>query len=237
MTPARRPGPVLVVGALVVVAVLMAALAGPWHPAHRAMPDLTPSLLPGPTQAQPPAPSASATDALPPMSLQQERWIFLVILTLVGLVVVVILALVVRRLAQAMGERRVGTERDAADPDIELDGDVVDSATPALREGVRHAAQVLEEEVPPGDAVIAAWVALEASAERSGIVRDRAQTATEFTLEVLDATSADPQATRALLELYLAARYSEHRLTAQDVATARASLAAIAEDLAPKEES
>ena len=67
--------------------------------------------------------------------------------------------------------------------------------------------------MPPGDAVIAAWVALEASAERSGLVRDRAQTATEFTVEVLDATRADPGATRALLDLYLAARYSEHVLT------------------------
>jgi hypothetical protein len=105
-----------------------------------------------------------------------------------------------------------------------------------MREGVRRAAQVLEDEVPPGDAVIAAWVALEASAERSGLVRDRAQTATEFTVEVLDATRADPGATRTLLALYLAARYSEHVLTPRDVDQARSSLAAIADDLTRRAE-
>ena len=65
-----------------------------------------------------------------------------------------------------------------------------------MREGVQHAAQVLEQEVPPGDAVIAAWVALESSAEQTGIHRDRAQTATEFTIEVLRGHARRPAAPR-----------------------------------------
>ena len=167
--------------------------------------------------------------------MQAQRWVYLVVLFVAGLLLAVALGLLVRWIRRLL-DQRAPYDVDAADPDVELGGDVQDGATPALREGVRRAAQVLEEEVPPGDAVIAAWVALEASAERSGLVRDRAQTATEFTVEVLDATRADPGATRVLLDLYLAARYSEHVLTPRDVDQARTSLAAIADDLTRRAE-
>jgi len=95
---------------------------------------------------------------------------------------------------------------------------------PALAEGVEHARLALAEHVPPGDAVVAAWVALEHAAQRTGVVRDPAQTPTEFTVAVLDETRADPAATRSLLDLYLRARFSEHPLTAADVTAARAHL-------------
>ncbi|WP_426593632.1 DUF4129 domain-containing protein [Cellulomonas sp. McL0617] len=230
MTPSRRPGPVLVVGALVGVAVVMAALAGPWQPGHRFVPDVTPPVItpPVPSQESHPSSTGAAREVMP---LSQERWIFFVILAVLALVAVVVLGLVIGRLAQKLRERQAGRDVDAADPDIGLEGDVVDVATAAMRAGATQAAQVLEQEVPPGDAVIAAWVALESSAERSGIPRDRAQTATEFTLEVLGSTHADPRAAQELLDLYLAARYSEHRLTQADVDRARSSLATIAQGL------
>jgi len=229
--PSRKPGPVLLVGALVAVAVLMAALAGPWQLQRRLLPDTSPPAL-GSIPASTPEPSTTSTDfPREEMPIEQERWIFLVILSLIGLVLVLILAFVVRRIVQKMRERRVGREIDAADPDIPLEGDVVDLATAAMRAGARQAVQVLEQEVPPGDAVIAALVALESSAERTGIHRDRAQTATEFTIDVLRGTHADPQAAQTLLDLYLAARYSEHRLTPQDVEVARTSLTTISEGL------
>jgi hypothetical protein len=164
-----------------------------------------------------------------------QRWFYLLIMLVLGLLVAIGLGVLVRWVRRVLANR-IPPDVDAADPDVELGGDVQDNATPALREGVRRAAQVLEDEVPPGDAVIAAWVALEASAERSGLVRDRAQTASEFTVEVLDSTRADPVATRELLELYLAARYSDHVLTPHDVEAARASLAAIAGDLTRRSE-
>jgi hypothetical protein len=223
---------VLLVGAFVVVAVIGAALAGPFRLGQRnaggAPFTIPPAPMPSNTVTQPPVESDLGTEQVP---MDIQRWVYLLIIAVVGALLVVAVAVLVRRL-RAMLERRTPHEGDAAAPDVELGGDVLDGATPALREGVRHAAQVLEDEVPPGDAVIAAWVALEASAERSGLVRDRAQTATEFTVQVLDATRADPDATRVLLQLYLAARYSAHVLTAQDVAAARSSLAAIADDLA-----
>lgn len=230
-TQTRRPSAVLLVGAFVVVAVLGSALAGPFRLLRRnPIPDASPA-----------TPTATPTSTGSPIEVQQpldteyvpvelQRWVYLVILLVLGLLLAVVLGLLVRWIRRLIAQR-APSDVDAADPDVELAGDVQDSGTPAMREGVRRAAQVLEEEVPPGDAVIAAWVALEASAERSGLVRDRAQTATEFTVEVLDATPADPGATRVLLELYLAARYSEHVLTDQDVDQARSSLAAIADDL------
>ncbi|MET0789844.1 MAG: DUF4129 domain-containing protein [Cellulomonas sp.] len=235
-TQARRPGAVLLVGAFVVVAVLGAALAGPFRLGQRAKggePFEIPPFSPPPATSTP-MPAESALDVVR-IPMQAQRWIYLVIIAILGALLVLGVFLVVKRL-RLMRARHAPYVVDAADPDVELAGDVLDSATPALREGVRRAAQVLEDEVPPGDAVIAAWVALEASAERSGLVRSRAQTATEFTVEVLDATRADPDATRALLQLYLAARYSEHVLTASDVAAARSSLAAIADDLGRRAE-
>ncbi|WP_315098293.1 DUF4129 domain-containing protein [uncultured Cellulomonas sp.] len=232
----RRPSAVLVVGALVVVAVIGAALAGPFRLGQRN--------AGGAAFTIPPLPVESRTATPPPVepdmlrveeSVVAQRWLYLIVIVLVGALLVVAVAMLVRRV-RAMLARRAPHEVDLAAPDVDLGGDVLDSATPALREGVRRAAQVLEDEVPPGDAVIAAWVALEASAERTGLVRDRAQTATEFTVEVLGTTRADPAATRTLLELYLAARYSEHVLTRSDVDRARTSLAAIAVDLGRRAE-
>jgi hypothetical protein len=219
------------VGAFVVVAVVGAALAGPFRLGQRNAGGVPFTIPPPqlPTNTATPIPVETGLDG-ERMSMDAQRWIYLLVIAVIGALLVIGVALLVRRI-RAMRGRRAPHEVDEAVPDIGLTGDVLDSATPALREGVRQAAQVLEEEVPPGDAVIAAWVALEESAERSGLVRDRAQTATEFTVEVLDATRADPDATRALLQLYLAARYSEHVLTPEDVARARESLAAIADDL------
>lgn len=234
--PARRPSAVLLVGAFVVVAVIGAALAGPFRLGQRNEGG-APFTLPPPvlaTNTATPIPVETALDG-ERLSMDAQRWVYLLIIAIVGALLVIGVALLVRRI-RAMRSRRAPHDVDEAVPDIGLAGDVLDSARPALREGVRRATQVLEDEVPPGDAVIAAWVALEASAELSGLVRDRAQTATEFTVEVLDATRADPDATRALLQLYLAARYSEHVLTPEDVARARESLAAIADDLGRRAE-
>ena len=218
-TQARRPGAVLLVGAFVVVAVIGSALAGPFRLVQRNADGAVrhPHVRPADDHRDRRYPSSRLLDG-DQVPLQTQRWVYLVALFVAGLLLAVALGLLVRWIRRLL-DQRAPYDADAADPDVELGGDVQDGATPALREGVRRAAQVLEEEVPPGDAVIAAWVALEASAERSGLVRDRAQTATEFTVEVLDATRADPGATRALLELYLAARYSRARPHARATST------------------
>jgi len=223
---ARR---IVVVVGLVVLAVLGAALAGPWHVTSRSMtlPEIEFSLPPMAQPSQSPKATAggTASDAGAP------GWILPLVLALVVGLLLWFLAPKIRRALAAW------SARSEAAPDDEDAGDYGDieavPAAPVLEQGVARAARLLEDDrVPPGDAVIAAWVALEESAARTGVVRDRAQTASEFTVDVLGRTRADPAATSRLLQLYLAARYSEHRLTPQDVAAARDALARIADGVA-----
>lgn len=115
--------------------------------------------------------------------------------------------------------------------------DEVDEATRhALEAGVGRATDALRADLPPGDAVVAAWLALERAAGGCGVERDPAATASEFTVALLDRTRADRRAARTLLRLYHAARFSDHEVTADDVATARAALAALAAGLVPRGE-
>jgi hypothetical protein len=228
------PAAVLGVGALVVLTVLASAAAGPWSLDVRtpglAAPDdplvAESRRTPGPLATHAATPSGDAT---------APAWVTLVVLVLGAVVVIVLLLVLVRWFARLLRAHLGPRATDASPPSVASD-EVDDRWVPAMQDGVRRATQELDDEQPPGDAVIAAWVALEHAAASGGLVRDRAETATEFTVDVLDATSADPAATRELLDLYLAARYSRHPLTADDVTRARTSLATIANGLADRRE-
>ncbi|WNB85814.1 DUF4129 domain-containing protein [Cellulomonas sp. ATA003] len=98
-----------------------------------------------------------------------------------------------------------------------------DEAAPdarVLEEGARAAEQHLERSVAPAEGVIAAWVALEEAAARSGMTRLPSATATEFTLGVLRRTAADDDAARTLLALYLRARFDDVPLGDDDAVSA-----------------
>jgi hypothetical protein len=99
---------------------------------------------------------------------------------------------------------------------------------PVLRRGVRVAQHSLDEIADPNNAIVAAWLALEEAASSSGIRREPAQTPTEFTVEVLAGTKADPDATRGLLTLYHRARFSAAGVSRTDVATASRYLGVLA---------
>lgn len=103
---------------------------------------------------------------------------------------------------------------------------------PTLREGLEGADEHLRSAQLPADAIIAAWVALEDAAARSGIDRAPAATPTEFTVAVLDRAPVDPAATRTLLGLYLRARFSVERLGPDEVAVATAAVRSLADALA-----
>ncbi|GIG21939.1 hypothetical protein Cch01nite_26630 [Cellulomonas chitinilytica] len=231
----RLPAAVLGVGALVVVTVLAAAASGPWSLDVKHGGEVA---LPAPTAASPRS-RAFGPRSLAPLTPSDEGtappWVTFVVLVLLTVVVVVLLLVLVRWLARLLRAHLQPLSVDHSPPAEAVD-ETADRWVPAMQDGVRRATQELDDEQPPGDAVIAAWVALEHAAASGGLVRDRAETATEFTVEVLDATSADPTATRTLLDLYLAARYSRHPLTARDVARARTSLATIANGLASRRE-
>ncbi len=218
----------LVASGLVVVTVLAAAVAGPFLPGQRPGAEfvMPTALLPDRNQPTP-APTGEAVpevvtdNGMPPWLVVLGFCLLLAVLAFLGRKAL----RVVRRWLEQQRELAVD---DGLAPGQVLRGDVLDLAQPALAAGVDDAVEALAGDLPPGDAVIAAWVALERSAERSGVVRERAQTATEFTLELLDATRADPAASRALLDLYLAARFSEHPVTDDHVTSARAALEQIA---------
>jgi hypothetical protein len=107
---------------------------------------------------------------------------------------------------------------------------------PALRRGVAHARSLLDTAAAPRDAVTAAWIALEDAAADTGHRRHPAQTPTEFTTTVLDATPADPDAVATLLALYQRARFTTHPVTPQDVDAARDCLERLAIAFTPPDE-
>ncbi|WP_199424808.1 DUF4129 domain-containing protein [Actinotalea solisilvae] len=217
---------------LVLVAVAATALTGPWDPplSGDPVPVEQPTEVPTP---QATAPSEDGlTEALEQMDVTpwDLRWLgaTLAVLTVVGALYVLV------RLYRMLPRRRPEDPPD--DAGIEP-GSAVGLADglpdlPALRDGVRDAGDELRAHVCPADAVIAAWVALEAAADASGLHRDPAATPTEFTVEVMDRTPADPAAIRTLLALYLRARFSTDPVGPDDVASATAAVRTLARGLA-----
>ena len=122
------------------------------------------------------------------------------------------------------GRRPAGTRsrwprrrRSLTEPEPEPD-------MPALRTGIELALQVLDEQREPADAIVRAWLGLQETAEESGIVRQPAETPTEFTSRILSRAFADDRAVRTLLRLYLRTRFGDHPVTTDDVAAVRAAL-------------
>ncbi|MFE7506325.1 DUF4129 domain-containing protein [Promicromonospora sp. NPDC057488] len=212
---------------LVVVAVLGAATATPWTTGTPRLPTVEIS------QAPPSQPVASGTPEAPPGQRTESadnRWIVLVLVTLVGLLIAVLLTLAVRKLLDI---RREPTDTDpdtlAAGTSTDILGDDID--LPELQDAVTRALAHLEGHARPRDAVVAAWVALEEAAERAGTRRDPAQTPTEFTSTVLAATPAPPDATARLRTLYQRARFTDRPVDTTAVTQARTALADIARTL------
>jgi len=228
--------PPVVLGAVVLAAVVVlgSAVAGPWVITGRATAwDLFPGQSFPTSTAEPvagpsPAAALSPQHASPVLAVAGRVLVALAVVALVALVVVLLVGLA-RRL-RAAAEQRAAEPEGMVPPLADLDA-LDDAHLPGLRAAVARAGRHLDDDALPGDAIISAWVALERAAEQTGVARAPAATPTEFTVVVLDATSVDPAAIRALLELYLAARFSEHPLTSQDVERARASLQTLATGL------
>lgn len=227
------PGRVAVVLVLSTVAVVAGGLAGPWDPplVEESQRDRRSDGEPAPPLPMPTRPAVfdeiEARD-VEPLDLS---WLLGGFAALLGAGAVYLLLQWLRRRPRRRAE-------EPADP-----GDVAPAATvggppgpapnlPALRAGLRGAGAHLRTHARPADAVLAAWVALEDAAARSGVARHPASTPTEFTVAVLDRTRADRAATRTLLTLYLRARFSEEPVSPDDVAAATAAVAQLTTDLA-----
>lgn len=228
--PAGRAAAVVL---LVALAVLLTSVAGPWDPGTRQDGAIepppvteTPMALPAPT----PDPLFEAMEQLRAGDPADLRWLGVALsaLIVIGLVTLLVRwwrALPRRRLTGLPDDAGLGTGASITGPGSRPD-------LPSLREGVEDADLHLRSALAPVDAVIAAWVALEAAAERSGVPRAPAATPTEFTVEVLDRTPVDPTAIRRLLALYLQARFGTDPLGPSAVAEATAAVGVLAEGLA-----
>ncbi len=241
--PAARPAPSLrdagpigrgaLVVVLVATAVVAASLAGPWDPL--VVTDAAveqPTTTPEPLRTAPPEDSLEETLGEMDVEPWDLTWVGIALATVVGVGVVYLLARLVRLVPRL---RREGMPDDAGVEPGQAVGAGAD-VTPdlaTLRDGVQGADDRLAERVPPADAVIAAWVALEEAAGRSGLHRDPAATPTEFTVAVMDRTAVDPTAVRVLLALYLRARFGTDPLGADDVAAATAAVRTLAQGLEP----
>ena len=230
--PGRRSAGVVV---LLGVAVVASALAGPWDPRTRT--EIESGFTQEPFAPAQPVPTAEPLiEALEGMDIEpwDLTWLWL---GLAGLVACAVLYFAVRWLRYLRLPHFDGPP-DAAGilaGGLVLRDDVVPDL-PTLREGLEDADEHLRSSQRPADAIVAAWVALEDAAERSGIVRDPASTPTEFTVEVLDRAPVDPAATRTLLGLYLRARFSEEQMGPGDVVVATAAVRSLADALAREPE-
>ncbi|MBD5787465.1 DUF4129 domain-containing protein [Cellulosimicrobium terreum] len=229
--PRRRPGPrhVLTVGALTAVALLAAASTTPWR---WTPPDW---LLGGPpTPPTPTAPTTTPTPTpSPPPTLPTDQGGFPIgdyLLALGGLLTLLALLALLRILARNRNRTTQDAPLTAATGPTSTHTET-DTVLPHLRDAVRTAHDELHPDIPPPDAIVAAWVTLENAAALAGAERDPAQTPTEFAVRVLERTPADPAAVTTLRDLYHRARFRGEGVDADDVTTAREALARIGADL------
>jgi hypothetical protein len=209
-----------VLGGLVVVAAGLGArpvLTGArWSPA------VGPATVPPPEQT----PAAPATDE--PQQLGARAPQHVDVTWVLAVVAVVVIALVVLAVAYVLRNRR----RRARPEPIDVAGLAIDvTADPSAEVGLRHlrrgigrALEVLSEPRDPSDAVTAAWLGLQESAEDAGFLRGPAETPTEFTTRILRQLDVDETALGTLRRCYLAVRFGGVAATDADVAAVRAAL-------------
>ena len=209
--------------ALLVVVVAGAALGGGWAMDPAPLPTMT-FEAPPPVTA-PPEVIAIPNSTTPGTIKQIAGWTVTVIATLIAAYALYRLVRWVHRTILPWLATRFGPPV-ALPPQPELAA----LPLPALAAAMVEAEAQLHQGRQPTDAIIAAWLALEDAAVRSGALRAPAQTPTEFTVSVLATTPASPQAVNELLSLYHLARFAHLSMTTTQVAAARAALRQLTDD-------
>lgn len=208
---------------VLVFATVAAAFAGPWEIERRAFNPPTPEGLPQELVTEDTLTVNTDLADLQTEERPDTSWLGVVLraaLLAAAAAVAVWLALRFLRSAALPNRRDAPYEPTLAVPP---------QPDPAvLRSGIDDARSRLLAGGETDDAIIAAWLSLEAAAESCGIEPHPARTPTEFTRAVLERTAADPEATSTLLRLYHRARFSDQGCTRDDIATADHCLAALA---------
>ena len=222
----RSANLVALVTAVVLVAALGAATAGPWEMEERDLSWLTDWIESGETlpSIDLDTPEFEFEPGSPPGPGPDLSWMRGVAIALAVAAAVAFFLWLVRRYQRTRLPEPVVVQRmEGATGTTEM------PEIPVLQEGVRAARRMLEEGAEPDDAIIAAWMTLETAAADAGVRRQPSQTPTEFAVAILERTAADTTATQRLLGLYRRARFSRHRSTQDDVAEAVRCLAVLAD--------
>ena len=217
---------IVAVGFVVLLVVVAASAIGPWQ--------LDPPFqLEAPSTTDVPPATGTGTASSTPSPSESTQWQDMPApdLTWLAIVITVIgAAAVVLVLLRVLAYLRRPREKEPAEPGTTADsGDAEDEPDlPVLQDGVRTAVEQLRAVGPPRDAIVAAWLAMEDAASRSGVTRRPAQTPTEHASAVLARTAADPRATEHLLHLYHRARFSTQEPQPSDVQEAADALEQLA---------
>ncbi|ARC58066.1 hypothetical protein AS850_13365 [Frondihabitans sp. 762G35] len=228
-TEHRRTLPVALVGsgALVVLIAVAAAFSSPLtFSGPRFLFPGSSAVVPSPTSAAQPPPSAPSTRTPAPAdsgATPNLTWILFVLLALV-LGVIVFAAVRWYRARRRDAVEGVVAPLDglgAVAPDAEP---TVETSAPYLRRGLLRAIDVLDGDRPPTDAIVAAWLGLQEAAEDAGWTRQISETPTEFTTRILRLVDVDRAPLDTLRRLYLAVRFGDATATDDDVRAARRAL-------------
>lgn len=111
------------------------------------------------------------------------------------------------------------------------EADDVDLSAEQALTALADARTRLTWDIDAQDAVVAAWLALEAAIARAGIRHDPAQTTLEFVVTVLGSLDIDRPALDRLAHLYRRALFDDEPLTEEDREDALARLDLLAEQL------
>jgi hypothetical protein len=150
----------------------------------------------------------------------------LVVLCVLALAVIVVFVLLWLRNRPRRAVTLPFSRIDAEIDEVEI-GEQPAADLPTLQRGLARAAEVLESDREPRDAIVRAWIGLQEAAEDSGMSRRPAETPTEFTARVFESVQTDRRAANTLLALYLRVRFGAHPATADDVRHAQDAVTAL----------
>lgn len=221
----RRSATVVLCAVLALLAVL--AIAGQGSPVFTGLRWTPPWAVTQPLPSERSHPPVTDT----PAPRRPDRIVDIDVSWLVVAIAVIVLVVVAGLVWRAIRRRLDVPERDATVPLGSLDGDdepSVEQPDPApVRRGLDRALDALSEPREPRDAIERAWLGLEEGAADSGVRRMPAETPGEFVARVVARVSADRDAARTLLELYLTVRFGSAPVTGEHVASARDALRAL----------
>ena len=216
------------VGAVIVLAVLVAALvarSSPSHPFVETSPHATAHAQKSTVTAAPSAARVTGTTDEGSQGRGHFDWITTALAAILFLLVVMFLWGRRIRLRRRRRERRL----PAAGPAFELPPEE-EFPPEELAEAVDETLATIERG-PVSEAIIACWVRVEDAAEQAGMPLRATETSTEFADRVLGSYGVQEPVLRTLSALYREARFSAHTMTEQSRDDARACLRQISTEL------